>query len=444
LVKKKSGRKSVLKYINSSLNNDHWKSEEYTERYSWICGSNEDFLYLESSKILIYLVNISEFDNNLRESLLAFQYVVNHPQLELVCVLFNFIDLFREKINKIDLKCCFPDYKDGLNFDQAISYLKTTFNARNINRTEIMFQQTCAIDENSLKTAIEPILRSIILEKHEGQSEKIIKESEYFKNLYEKINSDNNYDISEAILELEIVLRLDTNYKLFIDNNGAQIFIKAIKELKPNFKLQSLVRNSLTKIYLKIAEKYQFTSEEVELLEKIGLKEKQKLLQSNSKKSYHKEEKKTHHRHHHKDEKDNEKKHNSKEKEKKSHHHHHHKDEKDKNKEEKKSHHHHHHKDEKDKRSHHKSRHHKDDSEKEKKHKHHHKRDKSAPKEKEKDLEPTGPMYLTVESGYKGLQGKRPTMEDAHVVFNNFSDIPDCKFEKKRRNLGCLRWTWRL
>jgi len=45
-------------------------------------------------------------------------------------------------------------------------------------------------------------------------------------------------------------------------------------------------------------------------------------------------------------------------------------------------------------------------------------------------------MYLTVESGYKGLQGKRPTMEDAHVVFNNFSDIPDCKFEKKKEEFG--------
>jgi len=156
LVEKKSGRKSVHKYINASIEN-HWKSEieQNRERLNFICGSIDDFSYLDTSKILIYIVNISEFDNqennNLRESLLAFQYVVNHLKLELVCVLFNFIDVFREKINKIDLKCCFPDYKGGLDFDQAINYLHTRFRAKNINMTEIVFQQTCAIDENSLK-----------------------------------------------------------------------------------------------------------------------------------------------------------------------------------------------------------------------------------------------------------------------------------------------------
>jgi len=263
-------------------------------------------------------------------------------------VLFNFIDVFREKINKIDLKCCFPDYKGGLDFDQAINYLHTRFRAKNINMTEIVFQQTCAIDENSLKTGIEPIMKSIVLEKREQQIEKIITDPEYFKTLYEKINLNNNYDTCEAILELEIVLRIDTNYKLFIDNNGAQLFMKVIKDLKPNFKRQSLVHITLTKICLKIAEIYKFSTEETELLEAFGLKEKQKSSISNSgkhKKSHHKEEKeKKSHHHHHKDEKDKndiEKKNNSKEKEKKSRHKSHHKDSEEKDKK--------HHKDEKEK-----------------------------------------------------------------------------------------------
>jgi len=128
---------------------------------------------------------------------------------------------------------------------------------------------------------------------------------------------------------------------------------------------------------------------------KSTIKTRKKKNDSEHKHLHHKEDKKSPHHHHHKEEKDIEKEHNSKEKEKKSRH-----------------------------KSHHK------DSEKDKKHKHHRKRGNSTPKEKEKDPVPTGPMYLTVESGCKGLQGKRPTMEDAHIVFNKFTEIPDCKFEK--------------
>jgi len=314
------------------------------------CTNVESFSFLDSSKYIIYTVNLSDFDNQesnkLRESLVAFQHVVNHPKVELVCVLFNFLDVFSEKITKIDLKCCFPDYTGGLNFDTAIEYLKAKFKSKNINRTEVSYYQTCAIDDKS--KAITSIISTIALEKHACQNVKIVTDPEYFKALYSKIGSSSNYDTSEAILELEIVLRSDANCKLFIDNTGVQLFIKAIKELKPYFKRQSIVHISLTKIYLKIAEKYQFSSEETELLETVGLKEKPKSTITNNgkhRKSHHKEVKKTHHKSHHKGD----------EKEKKSHHH----------KEEKKTHHKSHHKeDEKEKKSRHKSRHKEDEKEK--------------------------------------------------------------------------------
>jgi len=46
-------------------------------------------------------------------------------------VFFNKSDLFREKIQKVDLKVCFPDYSGGCNFEPAYKYIEKQFVSAN-------------------------------------------------------------------------------------------------------------------------------------------------------------------------------------------------------------------------------------------------------------------------------------------------------------------------
>jgi hypothetical protein len=45
----------------------------------------------------------------------------------------NKSDLFREKIAKIDLNVCFPDYEGGCDFDESIRYIRRKFVSLNQN-----------------------------------------------------------------------------------------------------------------------------------------------------------------------------------------------------------------------------------------------------------------------------------------------------------------------
>jgi len=131
---------------------------------------------------VIFCVALSEYDqtlreddqqNRMKESLLLFDEICNsHWFRNTTFILFlNKIDLFREKIQKVDLKVCFPNYTGGLNFDNASAFIKARFLEQNQSPHIIYTHFTCAISTENIEfvfkcvreTVLKKILNEVIL-----------------------------------------------------------------------------------------------------------------------------------------------------------------------------------------------------------------------------------------------------------------------------------------
>ncbi len=66
--------------------------------------------------------------NRMKESLLLFRMITTkHFADKPVVLLLNKRDLFVEKIQKVDLNVCFPDYTGGCNYDPAAAFIINEF-----------------------------------------------------------------------------------------------------------------------------------------------------------------------------------------------------------------------------------------------------------------------------------------------------------------------------
>jgi len=60
-------------------------------------------------------------------------------------------DIFEQKIKKVDLNVCFPDYKGGKVYDAAANYVREQFVAQNTSPTKQIFPHiTCATDTSNI------------------------------------------------------------------------------------------------------------------------------------------------------------------------------------------------------------------------------------------------------------------------------------------------------
>ncbi len=87
--------------------------------------------------------------NRMHESMQLFDEICNSKWfMNTALVLFlNKSDLFKEKIEKVDLKVCFADYSGGCSFNNASVYLLSKF--KSLNRTpakQVYTHLTCATD----------------------------------------------------------------------------------------------------------------------------------------------------------------------------------------------------------------------------------------------------------------------------------------------------------
>jgi GTPase SAR1 family protein len=127
-----------------------------SERRKWIHCFNE-------VTAVLFCVALSEYDQKIREdnetnrfleALNLFKEICNNTFFtNTSMILFlNKSDLFREKIKKVDLKISFPDYKGGLNFDEATTFILDKFASVNENpEKEIYTHITCATDSSNVK-----------------------------------------------------------------------------------------------------------------------------------------------------------------------------------------------------------------------------------------------------------------------------------------------------
>ncbi|KAJ3433124.1 guanine nucleotide-binding protein g(o) subunit alpha [Anaeramoeba flamelloides] len=130
------------------------------ERKKW------SYCYDQISSVIFFvsLVGYSQvlFEDNatnrMEESLALFRDVVKSPYFiqSLIVVYLNKKDLFKNLINEVELSTCFPEYKGGSNYENAIEYIEEKF--KNIgkpiqdgNKSDILTFPTCALDTEEIR-----------------------------------------------------------------------------------------------------------------------------------------------------------------------------------------------------------------------------------------------------------------------------------------------------
>jgi len=138
------------------------------ERKKWIhC--------FEGVTAVLFVAAISEYDqvlfedstqNRMVEALDLFEEMCNAKWFERssMILFLNKRDLFAEKIKKVDLVQCFPDYKDGQDEKKAALFIQNKFLARNHKpqKMKVFCHITCATDGDNVKFTFNAVRQTII------------------------------------------------------------------------------------------------------------------------------------------------------------------------------------------------------------------------------------------------------------------------------------------
>jgi len=123
---------------------------------------------------VIFCVAMSEYDlklyedesvNRMHDSLRLFKEICNSEWFrETAMILFlNKKDLFEEKIARVHLSVCFPDYHGGRDYTSAMSYISQQFLAQNENPKKPIYPHvTCATDTPNI-TVVFNAVKDIVL-----------------------------------------------------------------------------------------------------------------------------------------------------------------------------------------------------------------------------------------------------------------------------------------
>lgn len=123
---------------------------------------------------VIFCVALSEYDlklqeddttNRMHESLKLFKEICNSKWfIDTSMILFlNKKDLFAEKIQKVDLTVCFPEYNGGRAYKPALEFIKEKFLQQNENPQKVIYpHDTCATDTKNI-TVVFNAVKDIVL-----------------------------------------------------------------------------------------------------------------------------------------------------------------------------------------------------------------------------------------------------------------------------------------
>lgn len=118
---------------------------------------------------VIFVASLIEYDqvlredvkmNRLRESLNLFDIACNRRYPNLPILLFlNKRDLFEKKIQQVDLSCCFPTYKGGLDYDAAIAFIEYRFTSLVKDKTKPIYVfKTTATETENMQVIIKSLM----------------------------------------------------------------------------------------------------------------------------------------------------------------------------------------------------------------------------------------------------------------------------------------------
>jgi GTPase SAR1 family protein len=144
------------------------------ERKKWIhC--------FENVTAVLFVAAISEYDqvlyedentNRITEALNLFEEICNSRWFhETSMILFlNKRDLFSEKISRVPLRLCFPDYEGKDTYEEGSQYVKWQFESRNKNKEKVIYTHiTCATDTDNV-AAVFNAVKDIIIRQSLGQA----------------------------------------------------------------------------------------------------------------------------------------------------------------------------------------------------------------------------------------------------------------------------------
>ncbi|KAG9331974.1 hypothetical protein JZ751_016309, partial [Albula glossodonta] len=106
--------------------------------------------------------------NRMHESLHLFNSICNHKFFATTSIVLflNKKDLFVEKIKKVHLSICFPDYNGPNTYEDASNYIKQQFQDLNMKKgvKEIYSHMTCATDTENVQIVFNAVTDIIIKE----------------------------------------------------------------------------------------------------------------------------------------------------------------------------------------------------------------------------------------------------------------------------------------
>ncbi|KAM5256251.1 guanine nucleotide-binding protein G(t) subunit alpha-2 [Ctenodactylus gundi] len=141
-----------------------------SERKKWIhC--------FEGVTCIIFCAALSAYDmvlveddevNRMHESLHLFNSICNHKFFAATSIVLflNKKDLFEEKIKKVHLSICFPEYDGNNSYEDAGNYIKSQFLDLNMRKDvkEVYSHMTCATDTQNVKFVFDAVTDIIIKE----------------------------------------------------------------------------------------------------------------------------------------------------------------------------------------------------------------------------------------------------------------------------------------
>jgi hypothetical protein len=101
----------------------------------------------------------------MHESLLLFDEICNSTWFFATAIILflNKEDLFREKISKVDLRVCFPNYDGGANYELAGKFIQARFLEKNQQERRTVFVHfTCAINTENIEFVFKSVRKTLI------------------------------------------------------------------------------------------------------------------------------------------------------------------------------------------------------------------------------------------------------------------------------------------
>jgi len=136
------------------------------ERKKWIHCFSDVTAVIFVAAMSAYDLVLFEDDqtNRMDEALTLFDEICNSRWFKKTSMILflNKRDLFAEKIERVPLQVCFPEYEGGTTFEETSMYIKSKFESMNKQRNKHVYTHiTCATDTDNMKhvfTAVKDIV----------------------------------------------------------------------------------------------------------------------------------------------------------------------------------------------------------------------------------------------------------------------------------------------